>query len=288
MELLEPREGKNTLRGPFAICGSRVVIRSSSQVWAGPVFVHGNLNPHFILALFSRSSHQAVPKMRLLCLPNPSPAELRALGHPAAEGPGRPLWAIRWLPARPTAEQAAEAQSAAGCGCSRDCSCPAVHIQPRGLEGWGLLQVSRSIWSPKPCSFLMIAVLQSISLQCCQLTDFLCSFSQCPAYHFYKSLIPSPDLLSFPLPFLHHIHHHVPYLAFISPFKTWTFSSLHSYLSSFWSWFGLQIHRSGEAGSVPVQHRAELLQEGLSHDCGSLGAGVRSVMPSPLRLQYYR
>lgn len=54
------------------------------------------------------------------------------------------------------------------------------------------------------------------------------------------------------------------------------------------SWFGLQIHCSGETSAVPVQHWAELLQEGLSHDRGSLDAGIRSVMPSPLWLQYYR
>lgn len=119
-------------------------------------------------------------------------------------------------------------------------------------------------------------------------SDFLCSSPQHPAYHFYKMLIPSSYLLSFPLPFLHHIHHHVPCMAFISPFKTWSFTSLHSYLSSFWSWFGPQIHRSGETSSVPVQHWAELLQEGLSHDRDSLDAGVRSVVPSPLWLQYYR
>lgn len=50
-------------------------------------------------------------------------------------------------------------------------------------------------------------------------SDFLCSSPQCPAYHFYKLLIPSSDLLYFPLLFLHHIRHHVPYVAFISPFK---------------------------------------------------------------------
>lgn len=115
---------------------------------------------------------------------------------------------------------------------------------------------------------------------------FLCSSPQYPAYHFCKLLIH--HLIFFPPPSLHHFYHHIPYVAFLPPFKTWCFSSHHSYLSFFWSWFGLQIHCSGETSAVPVQHWAELLQEGLSHDRGSLDAGIRSVMPSPLWLQYYR
>lgn len=119
-------------------------------------------------------------------------------------------------------------------------------------------------------------------------SDFLCSSPKCPAYHFYKLLFPSSDFLYFPLLFLHHIHHHVPCAAFTYPFKNLVLSLPPSSVSSSRSWFGLQIHRSGETSSVPVQHWAELLQEGLSHDCDSLDAGICSVMPSPLWLQYYR
>lgn len=118
--------------------------------------------------------------------------------------------------------------------------------------------------------------------------DFLCSSPQCPIYHFHKLLIPSSDFLYFPLLFLRHIHHHVPCAAFTSHFKNLVLSLPPSSISCSWSWFGLQVHRSGETSSVPVQHWAELLQEGLPHDCGGLDAGVRSVMPSPLWLQYYR
>lgn len=119
-------------------------------------------------------------------------------------------------------------------------------------------------------------------------SDFLCSCPQCPTYHFYKLLIPSSDFLYFPLLFLHHIHHHVPCAAVTSPFKNLFLSLPPSSISSSRSWFGLQIHRSGETSSVPVQHWTELLQESLSHDCDSLDAGICSVMPSPLWLQYYR
>lgn len=118
--------------------------------------------------------------------------------------------------------------------------------------------------------------------------DFLCSSPQCPTYHFYKLLIPSSDFLYFPLLFLHHIHH-VHCTALTSPFKNLVLFLPPSSISSSWrKLFGLQIHRSGETSSVPVQHWAELLQEGLPHDCDSLDAGICSVMPSPLWLQYYR
>jgi len=66
----------------------------------------------------------------------------------------------------------------------------------RGLGDGGFLGFCRL------CSFTMLAVLQSVSPQCCQLTDLLCSSSQRPTYHFYKLLISSSDLLSFLFHFL--------------------------------------------------------------------------------------
>lgn len=58
-----------------------------NQHWVGLVFVHGNLYPCFILALSASSSPQVILKVRLLCLPNPTFAELHPLGHPSSHWP---------------------------------------------------------------------------------------------------------------------------------------------------------------------------------------------------------